>query len=265
MTLARLLVAEDDSPGAAAARAWAERLAAAAGAEVVVARVVEQPGGARADERPGAVQVRELVGTPAPALLAFADEVDADLLVLGRRGAGGFEALRLGRTAHQVAEHASRPVAVVPPTAAGSGRGWPFTTIAVGHDGSAVATGALAWAAAVAAASAATVVVVHAMEVAPAFAAAGLVDAYMQARGRIAAAVEEWCAPLRQAGVRYEAIVEEGGPAGVLIEAVRARQADLLVVGRRTPGSFPGMAMGSAAHRALGFSPCPTVVVPAAD
>ena len=38
--------------------------------------------------------------------------------------------------------------------------------------------------------------------------------------------------------------------------------ADLLVVGRTSSGMFPGMAMGSVAHRALGFAPCPTIPVP---
>jgi nucleotide-binding universal stress UspA family protein len=63
------------------------------------------------------------------------------------------------------------------------------------------------------------------------------------------------------AGVAYATVVEEGGPAAVLLDAVRARDADLLVVGRQA-SKFPGMAMGSVAHRALGFAPCPTIVVP---
>jgi len=228
-----------------------------------VASVVDRLDGTAATPA-GPLGVQEVVGAPAPALLALADEVAADLVVVGRRGAGGFEALRLGSTAHQVAEHAIRPVAVVPATSARSAGGWPFATVAVGVDGSAVAAGALAWAAAVAARAEAAVVVVHALELAPAFAAPGLGDAYEEARAGITAAVDGWCAPLREAGVAYSTVVEEGGPAGVLLDAVRSHEADLLVVGRRPPGSFPGMAMGSAAHRALGFAPCPTVVVPAA-
>jgi nucleotide-binding universal stress UspA family protein len=57
-------------------------------------------------------------------------------------------------------------------------------------------------------------------------------------------------------------VVEEGGPAHVLLDAVLAHAVDLLVVGRRQHAAFPGMAMGSVAHRALGFSPCATIVVP---
>jgi nucleotide-binding universal stress UspA family protein len=245
MTLSRLLLGNDRSSGADAARAWADGVASVTGAEVVVAQ--------------------DLAGPAAPVLLALADEVDADLVVVGRRGAGGFGALVLGSTAHQVAEHATRPVAVIPAASRGSAKGWPFTTIAVGLDGSPAAAGAMSWAAPLAAESSARVVVVHALELGPAFAAAGLADGYEQARGRLAAEVEEWCAPLRDVGVAYSTVVEEGGPAGVLLDAVRTHDADLLVVGRRAQRPFPGIAMGSAAHRALGFASCPTVVVPATD
>ena len=40
---------------------------------------------------------------------------DADLVVLGSRGAGGFTRLMLGSTADQVVRHAHCPVTIVPP------------------------------------------------------------------------------------------------------------------------------------------------------
>ena len=53
-------------------------------------------------------------GTPVTSLLELADEVDADLLVVGSRGVGGFPGLLLGSTSTQVAQHARRPVVIVP-------------------------------------------------------------------------------------------------------------------------------------------------------
>jgi len=48
-------------------------------------------------------------------VLEFADERDASVIVLGSRGLSGFKSLMLGSVSHGVAQHAHRPVLVVPP------------------------------------------------------------------------------------------------------------------------------------------------------
>jgi nucleotide-binding universal stress UspA family protein len=53
-------------------------------------------------------------GNPVQVLLAVADEVDADLIVVGSRGFGGFPTLLLGSTSTQLAQHSRRPVVIVP-------------------------------------------------------------------------------------------------------------------------------------------------------
>ncbi len=52
-------------------------------------------------------------GTPADVLIEEAK--DADLLVVGSRGRGGFMGLVLGSVSHQVVAHARCPVVVIPP------------------------------------------------------------------------------------------------------------------------------------------------------
>jgi nucleotide-binding universal stress UspA family protein len=47
------------------------------------------------------------------AILGVVREVQADLIVLGRRGMGGVERLLLGSTAERVAGHADCPVLIV--------------------------------------------------------------------------------------------------------------------------------------------------------
>ncbi len=61
-------------------------------------------------------EVESLVldGSPVDVLLRAATDLDASLIVVGRRGTGGRPELRLGSTAHQVIEHAHCPVLVVP-------------------------------------------------------------------------------------------------------------------------------------------------------
>ena len=47
-------------------------------------------------------------------LLAVADEFDADLIVVGSRGVGGYPELLIDSTSTQVAQHSTRPVTIVP-------------------------------------------------------------------------------------------------------------------------------------------------------
>jgi nucleotide-binding universal stress UspA family protein len=55
-----------------------------------------------------------LDGPTVEVLLRAAHDTDANVIVVGRRGAGGFPALILGSTSHQLTEHASCPVVVIP-------------------------------------------------------------------------------------------------------------------------------------------------------
>ena len=56
----------------------------------------------------------EEIGDPASSLVSLAAEMDADLLVVGRRGAGMVERLILGSVADRVAHDATCPVLIVP-------------------------------------------------------------------------------------------------------------------------------------------------------
>ncbi len=58
---------------------------------------------------------RLIDGAPVDAVLRAAGDVDASMIVVGRRGSGGRAELRLGSTAHQIVEHAYHPVLVIPP------------------------------------------------------------------------------------------------------------------------------------------------------
>jgi nucleotide-binding universal stress UspA family protein len=58
----------------------------------------------------------------AATILAAADEIDADAIVLGTRGRGGVKSLLLGSVSHAVVQHAARPVVIVPSEAVAHGR-----------------------------------------------------------------------------------------------------------------------------------------------
>ena len=66
-----------------------------------------------AGPRPEAVTVKAVHGFPAEELINASK--DADMIVVGSRGAGGFARLLMGSVAGQVTQHAYCPVLIVPP------------------------------------------------------------------------------------------------------------------------------------------------------
>ena len=76
-------------------------------AEEAVSSVVSRLG----DAAPPSVTVRAVSGIPAQELVNASH--DADLVVVGSRGGGGFAGLRMGSVSSQVVHHAACPVVVV--------------------------------------------------------------------------------------------------------------------------------------------------------
>jgi nucleotide-binding universal stress UspA family protein len=76
-------------------------------AEDAVQKAVSQAGG----PAPTSVTVRAVTGVAAHELVAAS--ADADLVVVGSRGGGGFARMALGSVSHQVAAHAQAPVVVI--------------------------------------------------------------------------------------------------------------------------------------------------------
>lgn len=77
-------------------------------AEEAVQKAVSQAG----DPAPSSVTVRAVSGLPAQELVTAS--ADADLVVVGSRGGGGFSKMLTGSVASRVVAHASCPVVVVP-------------------------------------------------------------------------------------------------------------------------------------------------------
>lgn len=134
MTLLKTVaVGFDGSPDAEAALRWSVALANRIGADVVVVHAtgllehLDHPAAAGdlearvralASEEgldPGRVRWYAGDGDPCSVLLRVAGPpISADLLVVGSRGQGGRAGLTLGSTSHELAEHASIPLVIVP-------------------------------------------------------------------------------------------------------------------------------------------------------
>jgi nucleotide-binding universal stress UspA family protein len=77
-------------------------------AQEIADKAVQQFG----EGAPESVTVRAVIGIPAAELVEASR--DADLLVVGSRGAGGFARLMIGSVSSQVSHHAHCPVVIVP-------------------------------------------------------------------------------------------------------------------------------------------------------
>jgi nucleotide-binding universal stress UspA family protein len=79
-----------------------------------------------------------VMGPPVDAILDLAEEIGADLLVVGSRGHGTFGRLILGSVSEGVVHHATRPVLVM----RGGEDAWPPERVVIGDDGSEAAKNA---------------------------------------------------------------------------------------------------------------------------
>jgi nucleotide-binding universal stress UspA family protein len=95
-------------------------------------RVLDEQVG-RIEERGGAVaDARLLTGSPVGQILCAAEEADAGLVIVGRRGLGGVKRLLIGSVSEGVVHHARCPVLVV----CGDGNVWPPARVVIADDSS---------------------------------------------------------------------------------------------------------------------------------
>ncbi len=229
--------------------------------EANAVRIVEQAAAALADfEIPIATQVE--VGDPASVLTELSRE--ADLVVIGSKGGGGFADRLLGSVSSALPAHASCPVVVVPEHQ--SGRPFvPVKRIVVGVDGSEVASTALKRAVDEAEIWDAQLTVVTAVPIAtPGVAGLSWIPApinHQELIEDIRTAMDISIAEAKgEREIQISRHALDGSPAALLTEFSTA--VDLVVVGTRGRGGFAGLLLGSTSQAVLHHSTCPVMTVP---
>jgi nucleotide-binding universal stress UspA family protein len=213
------------------------------------------------------VQVAAHVTMGSAAAVLVEESKDADIVVVGNRGVGGFRGLVVGSTALRVTERAHCPVVAVPdpPPDGPSSR----SGIVVGVKNASDAEAALDFAVRQAADhDNERVTVVHAWEI-PALLRAGPVAPLVydwdlvagQERVRVEEALHPWSKRHADVDVDVRIKAVQGHPAQVLAD--EARQARLLVVGGRGRGrgSMREAVLGSVSHAVLHHAATPVAVV----
>ncbi|MFD8530142.1 universal stress protein [Streptosporangium canum] len=208
---------------------------------------------ARAEDGRVDVESQLLPGDPRRVLIEAAK--DADLLVVGSHGLGGFSGMLLGSVALGVAGHTSCPVAVV--------RNLPAQVrgeVAVGVDGSPAGTAAVGFAFAEASLRGADLRAVHAWDRplvgGGPFARTAAEERAEGERRLLAEALAGWSE--RYPDVKVTEQVEHMHPVEALKNA--SAHADLLVVGSRGRGGLAGLLLGSVSHALLHHAACPLIV-----
>jgi nucleotide-binding universal stress UspA family protein len=135
--------------------------------------------------------------------------------------------------------------------------------IVVGVDGTEESGRLLRWAGSLAKALDAEVVAVHALTPVGEFTLSLPPFPPTNLRRAFQAELEDhWCAPLREIGVPYRALIVESGPVSALLQVSEQERADFIVVGGHGHTTFTDHIVGSVAARLVHRGTTPVVVVP---
>jgi nucleotide-binding universal stress UspA family protein len=268
-TFARILVGVDGSARAQESARQAARLASKAGAELVLAYVIDtghphdsddvEAEAEAALERAAALaraldakaDARLLAGSPATALLEESNELGADLICVGQDAGVLGGAIRVGR----VAEHVMREAACSVLIARTAGSEFP-ERILCGVDGSDASAQTAALAGAIAASAGAELRLVHVVPVFRGRDAEWTLDedepSPPELEASAAAAAAQGVVPRRDMAM--------GRPEHALVAAVERAKADLLVVGHRGVRGVSRVVLGSVSEHCAKHAPCSVLV-----
>jgi hypothetical protein len=267
--LSRILVATDGSEYSRGALATADALAQACGAELWVtsvavvnpeyATLAPELRAAALDRAQAAVREAwqgfgvgnrgELVkeaDDPYRGIVEAAEEMRADLIVIGRRGRRGLARDLIGDATVKVIGHASCPVLVCPRSAV-LGRG----PLLVATDGSRYGDAAAWYAGKLAARLGRELIVVSAVQP----------DQTEARRREAVAAVERVEKAFKETLPKVRGIVASGRAHEVILATMRQNDASLLVIGSHGRTGIERLLLGSVAERVIGFADRPVLVV----
>jgi nucleotide-binding universal stress UspA family protein len=136
--------------------------------------------------------------------------------------------------------------------------------IVVGIDGSDPAAAALAWAIRMAQGMGSEIIAVYAIDMPTYFPQPYGVPVQFdeswreQIRGEFE---NKWCKALKDSGVRYRAVMEDGRAASVVSAVAERENADVIVAGRRGRGGVAELVLGSVSHELVVQSTRPVLLI----
>ncbi|HWE39444.1 MAG TPA: universal stress protein [Isosphaeraceae bacterium] len=209
--------------------------------------------------RPVELEYRVAVGTPADVVLRTAEEVGADLIVMGSHGRSGMRRLLAGSVAESVLRRSRYPVLALSSLDAPPTVGEPAVVL---HptDFSALSEAATRLARALARDRGARLVLVHVVsgEVIP-----GSVSLTLMALDNARDALEALRLRLDGPDLKYpvDSRLCRGDAAGEILRVAEQEPCELIVMGSHGRSGFGRLLAGSVAESVLRRSPCPVLIV----
>lgn len=222
--------------------------------------------------RDSLVRIEKMIlpGIPAQVIVACAEEIAADLIVIGTHGTSGFEHLMLGSVTEKVLRRASCPVLTVPPHGIGTSR-LPFERVLCAIDFSNCSLAALKFAMTAALGSGASLTLAHVLEwpwpepPAPVFselppAEASALLEFRQRRECQALTHLGALVPGMLAG-RCHTRVSHGRAYAEILRLASEEHADLIVLGVHSRNVVDMAMLGSTANQLVRHATCPVLTV----
>lgn len=190
------------------------------------------------------LEIRLMTGTPVYGeILAAADQIRPQLIIMGRRGKSGLERLLVGSVTSRVIGHTTHPVLVVPRNAILA-----LHRLLVACDGSPAGRAASQTALDIAQNTRGQLTIVTASH--------GELDPK-----RAKAIAREVAAEAKQRDIPALALTPGGRPEDAIIEVAAAKQTELIIMGSHGHTGLKRLFMGSVAERVIGQAACPVLVV----
>lgn len=200
-------------------------------------------------------------GGPSRTILTYIGERDIDLTVMGTRGQRDFDSVVLGSVTDRVITNASRPVMTV--EVEDDPFDYPPADVLVATDGSDTASGAVENAAALAAATGATLHIISVAETDVLGFDVGAAVGSDDHESALAGIVEEAAETARSAGVdSLVTAMDSGIVADVVGDYVRSNDIDLVFAGTSGRSGIDRRLLGSTASKLVRTLPVPVVTTP---
>jgi len=211
------------------------------------------------------VTLRTAEGDPAREIVRHAEELDADLIVVGTHGRSGYDRVTLGSVAEKVLRKAPCPVMTLPPAAPGTPDTVLSRQILCPVDFSSCSRLALAFALSVARKADGTITALHIVEAIdgeeefdrPAY----IAELRRRQCETARQSLQELTASFRIGSSEIEHLVGLGRPHREILRHAAEHHADLIVMGVRGRGPIDLTLFGSTTNQVVRRATCPVVTV----